>query len=120
MKTQVTFALAEIQSLRPFAAKLLLSTLPLVSACNYCSSYIRPEQFAGIVVRKHVVRSNRNTHVVTVQAIDKHYFLETIYDDTLNFYTHIALGDSVIKVRGTTAYRVKNPHKDAVYEFNCP
>ena len=120
MKKQAIFALAGIRFLRPFAAKLLLSPLPLVSACNYCSSYIRPEQFAGLVVDKHIARSNRNTHVVTVQDRGKNYYIETLYADTLNLYNHVALGDSVIKVRGTTAYRVRNPHKDAVYEFNCP
>ena len=75
--------------LRPSPRWLLLSTLYLVSACNYYSSYIRPEQYAGIVVRKHIVRSNRNTHVITVQARDQKYYIETIYEDILNLYTHI-------------------------------
>jgi hypothetical protein len=113
-------ALAAWPSLRSFATKLLLGALPLVSACNYCSSYIRPEHFAGIVVGKYVDRFNRHNHIVSIQAGDQQYFLETLYGDTLNFYTRIAIGDSVIKAQWTTAYRVKNAHKDAVYEFNCP
>ena len=68
---------------------LLPSTLYLVSACNYCSSYIRPEQYAGIVVRKHIVRSNRNTHVVTMKARNQKYYIETIYEDILNLNTYI-------------------------------
>ena len=87
----------------------------LVISCSYCSRYIAPLDFKGVVKEKYL-SSYKDQPVIVVNARG-----ETIEfgPNDHKFYELIQVGDSLIKKKGYYDFVIKRKDFSEKYTLNC-
>lgn len=90
----------------------------LLGSCSYCSQYIAPLDFKGVVVSKYI-GSYKHTPVIIVNANGDEIKFGPDGGDTLALYRHIQIGDSLIKRKGSYEFKVIRNGESKSYTMNC-
>ena len=82
-----------------------LAAALLLYACSYCSQHIAPLDFKGVVKAKYF-GPYKNLPIIVVDSDDKEIMFGPKGRDTLSLYTHLQIGDSLIKRKGYYDFKV--------------
>ena len=95
----------------------MVSHIFLLGSCSYCERYINPLEFKGIVTGKYI-GSYKNTPVIIVNSNGDDIKLGP-GRDTLALYSHLQIGDSLIKKKGSYEFKVIRNGETKSYTMNC-
>jgi hypothetical protein len=100
------------------STKAFLFLTFLLEACSYCSRYINPLEFKGVVKNK-CLSSYKNVPVIIVDSNGEEIEFGTDGRDTLALYQHLHIGDSLIKKKGSYEFTVVRNGESNIYTMNC-